>query len=109
MTNEQLIDEMTNTLLHDSEHPEHVLEYLAKDCTWTLEPGGTEYHGLKEIETFISVAMAMRGKKQRTSGADVKLTSRFAHQNYFCLEYEHAFSFGNIGKNTSKALQCLYH
>lgn len=104
MTNKQLVDEIVDILLNDSEHPKRMLPLLADNCIWALEPGGTEYQGLREVETFIDVAMKMRGKKQSASGANVKVMSKFVHGDYFCIEYAHAFSFGNLSKKASQTM-----
>ncbi len=74
------------------ESPASVLRYLADDCTWSLEPGGTTYRGIDEISAFISVAVSMAASRDPKK-AGVTITKSFADDDGFCLEYFHDFSF----------------
>jgi hypothetical protein len=93
MTNAELTKEIIDILTNDSENPGRMLENLAEDCTWVINPGGMVYNGLPEIKKFVDVAMASRGgnKKQPTK---VTVHDWFATDDRLCIEYGHAFSFG---------------
>jgi len=93
MTNKELAQEILDILTTDSEHPGRMLDLLADDCSWILQPGGTTYNGLPEIKKFIDVAMASRGNK-KSGPTKVLVRSSFGDDTQLCIEYAHTFSFG---------------
>lgn len=54
-----------------------------------MEPGGTEYHGIKEIEALVEIAMSAR----RHDGGEhrIEITNWFANDANLCVEYTHGF------------------
>lgn len=110
MTNQQLIDEIYDNLINDSDNPGRMLAHIDDACEWVLQPGEISYKGKREIATFIEVAMASRGKKQTSKPTKVKVGSHFSDQDgdHYCIEFGHAFSFGaklpGMGKKASKTI-----
>ena len=63
MTNEAnaaLVREWLDIVANDSENLERTMQCMTDDCVWVMEPGGTEYHGAREIRAFVEIAMAGR-------------------------------------------------
>jgi len=108
MTNKQLVDEIFDNLVNDSDNPGRMLAHIDDNCEWTLQPGNITYKGRKAISEFIDVAMASRGAKRSEKPTKVKVVSHFANQDstYYCFEFDHKFSFGSkvpgLGKRASK-------
>jgi hypothetical protein len=51
-----------------------------------LEPGGIEYHGAREIRTFVRIAMAGRA---HDPSHRIEITNWFANDENLCVEYGH--------------------
>ena len=90
MTNEAsetlvLLDIVAN----DSENLERTLKCVTDDRVWVMEPGGTEYHGIREIKAFVEIAMSAR----RHDGGEyrIEITNWFANDENLCVEYTHGF------------------
>lgn len=112
--NEKLVKEMLDLVANDSENLERTMKYLANDCVWIMEPGGTRYQGSREIGAFVEIAMSGRthDKKHR-----IKITNWFANEDNLCIEYTHGakltgkFTAGfNGGIKTGVSRYCItYH
>jgi hypothetical protein len=58
MANDALVAELLDVMVNDSENLDRTMDLLTDDADWFLEPDGTEYHGAREIRTFMRIAMA---------------------------------------------------
>ena len=87
MTNNALVEELLDIVANDSENLERTLKCFTDDCVWMMEPGGTEYHGIKEIKAFVAIAMSAR---RHDSGEHrIEITNWFANDTNLCVEYTH--------------------
>ena len=59
-SSEILVHELLDIMVSDAENSERLLRCLTEDCVWVMEPGGTEYHGIREIRAFVEIAMSSR-------------------------------------------------
>jgi hypothetical protein len=82
-----LLDELLDIMVNDSENLERVAALLTGDCTWVMEPGGTEYHGLEEIRAFMGIAMS--GRTHHRGRYRIEIVNAFAGQEHLCIEYTH--------------------
>jgi hypothetical protein len=100
--NEALVREILDIIANDSENLQRTLRCLTEDCVWVMEPGGTKYHGIKEIEAFVEIGMSSRMHDE--SGHRIEVTNWFANDENLCVEYTHGaaltgrFTFGLRGK-----------
>lgn len=92
-TNEQLAADLIDLMTHDSENLDRTLAMMADDCIWVMEPGGTEYYGKEEIQTFAGIAMSLRTHDNGENRMEV--TNHFISGDQLCLEYSH----GMVGTN----------
>ena len=92
--NERLCDDLIDLMTHDSENLERTLAMMSEDCIWVMEPGGTEYCGKEEIQTFAEIAMSLR--THDTGDNRLEVTNRFCFGDQLCLEYSH----GMVGTNS---------
>jgi len=86
MANDALVAEMLDLIVNDSENLDRTMDLLTDDAVWVLEPGGAEYHGAREIRTFVRIAMAGRTHDQRNR---IEITNWFADDENLCVEYGH--------------------
>ena len=86
MANGALVAEMLDLIVNDSENFERKMNLLTDDAVWVLEPGGIEYHGAREIRTFVRIAMAGRTHEQSHR---IEITNWFADDDNLCIEYGH--------------------
>lgn len=86
MANDALVAEMLDLIVNDSENLERTMDLLTEDAVWVLEPGGAEYHGAREIRTFVRIAMA--GRTHDLSNR-IEITNWFANDENLCVEYGH--------------------
>jgi hypothetical protein len=93
MTNEELAKEIIDILTNNSENPGRMVQHLAEDCTWAINPGDMMYRGLPEIKKFIDIAMASRSSK-KNQPTKVAVHDWFVDNDHLCIEYGHTFSFG---------------
>ncbi len=118
MTNEasdRLVNELIDIVANDSGNLRRTLKCLSEDCVWVMEPGGTEYRGIREVETFIGIAMS--GRTHDKSKHRIEITNWFADNENLCLEYIHGailtgqFTVGIRGKiKTGVTRYCItYH
>jgi ketosteroid isomerase-like protein len=85
--NETLVRELLDIVANDSENLERTLKCLSADCVWVMEPGGTEYHGITEIEGFVGIAMS--GRTHDNNKHRIEITNWFADNENLCVEYTH--------------------
>jgi hypothetical protein len=85
--NETLVKELLDIVANDSENLTRTLRCLTDDCVWVMEPGGTEYHGIKEIEAFVRIAMS--GRTHDGGEHRIEITNWFANDENLCVEYTH--------------------
>lgn len=85
--NEVLVLEMLDLMVNDSENLERTLKHLTDDCVWVMEPGGTEYHGMEQLRTYIEIAMSSRGHDTGTHRIEV--LNWFTAGENLCIEYTH--------------------
>jgi ketosteroid isomerase-like protein len=85
--NTALVTEILDIITNDSENLERTLECFADDCVWVMEPGGTAYRGIKEIEAFIAIAMS--GRRHDTGEHWIEISNWFATDENLCVEYTH--------------------
>jgi hypothetical protein len=112
--NSKLIEDLLDLMENDSENLERTMSYLADDCVWVMEPGGTEYHGKREIREFVDIAM---GGRIHDETHKTKITNWFASKENICVEYTHGvkstgtFTVGlKIGVKTGISRYCItYH
>lgn len=112
--NRELVKELLDLMENDSENLERTMSYLADDCVWVMEPGGTEYHGLREIRAFVGIAMSGRMHDRQHKE---KTANWFADGDNLCVEYTHGarltgkFTFGlKAGIKTGISRYCItYH
>jgi ketosteroid isomerase-like protein len=85
--NETLIKEMLDIIANDSENLERTMKWLTDDCVWVMEPGGTEYHGSKQIKGFVGIAIS-----GRTHDKDhkIEILNWFTGGENLCVEYTHS-------------------
>jgi hypothetical protein len=83
--NRTLVREWLDFVENDSENLERVIKCMSDDCVWTMEPGGAEYRGVKEIRALVDVAMS--GRKHDAEQRRIQLTNWFAEKSNFCYEY----------------------
>ena len=70
------------------------MKYLSDDCVWIMEPSGTEYHGYKQLKTFIEIAMS--GRIHDKDKHKIEILNWFNNDENLCIEYTHgAISTGN--------------
>jgi len=86
MENDALVAEMLDLIANDSENLDRTMNHLADGAVWVLEPGGVEYHGAREIRTFVRTAMASRTHDQSHR---ITITNWFANGENLCVEYGH--------------------
>ena len=90
MTNEAnaaLVREWLDIVANDSENLERTMQCMTDDCVWVMEPGGTEYHGAREIRAFVEIAMA--GRTHDKGQHRLQITNWFADSENLCYEYTH--------------------
>lgn len=92
--NNKTIDEILDIMMNDSENPKRLLPYLADDCVWTIEPGGSTYKGSMQIQKFIEVALAHKPKNKNIPKG-ITLTNKFSDNENLCIEYSHLFMLGH--------------
>ena len=85
--NKALIKEMLDLVANDSENLERTMDYLTDDCIWIMEPGGTEYHGSRELRAFVGIAMS--GRTHDKGEHRIEITNWFAGDEDLCIEYTH--------------------
>ena len=85
--NEALVKELLDIVANDSENLERTLKCLSDDCVWVMEPGGTQYHGIGEIEAFVGIAIS--GRTHNKSKHRIEITNWFADSENLCVEYTH--------------------
>jgi SnoaL-like domain len=85
--NAELVKELLDIMTNDSENLQRTLKCLTDDCVWVMEPGGTEYHGIKEIKAFVGIAMS--GRTHDKSRHRIEITNWFADNQNLCVEYTH--------------------
>jgi SnoaL-like domain len=86
MASDALVAELLDLMVNDSENLERTMDLLTDDAVWVLEPGGIEYHGAREIRTFVRIAMAGRTHDQSNR---IEITNWFADDENLCVEYGH--------------------
>ena len=74
--NKTLAREWLDFVENDSENLGRVIKSMTDDCVWTMEPGGAEYRGIREIEAFVDVAMS--GRKHDREQHRIQITNWFA-------------------------------
>lgn len=94
MANADLTEEIVDILTNDNENAERLLQYLAEDCTWVINPGGMTFTGLPEIRKFISIAGAGSGGKKKQP-VKATLDGWFAGGDKLCVEYHQPAPVGN--------------
>jgi ketosteroid isomerase-like protein len=87
MDNQALVKDLLDLIMNDSENLERTLSMLTDDCVWVIEPGVTEYHGLKQLRAFIAISMS--GRRHDTAHKIEVLNSFFDKENV-CIEYTHS-------------------
>lgn len=113
--NETLVKEMLDLVANDSENLARTMTYLTDDCVWIMEPGGTEYHGYKELKAFVEIAMS--GRTHDKDIHKIEILNWFNNDENLCIEYTHGaistgkYTFGLKGKvNTGALRYCItYH
>jgi hypothetical protein len=86
MADDALIAEMLDLIVNDSENLERTMNLLTDDAVWVLEPGGIEYHGAREMRTFVRIAMAGRSHDPNHR---IEITNWFANDENLRVEYGH--------------------
>jgi hypothetical protein len=86
MANDALVAETLDLVVNDSENLERTMNLLTDDAVWVLEPGGIEYHGAREIRSFVRIAMAGRTDDPNHR---IQITNWFANDENLCVEYGH--------------------
>lgn len=93
--NEALVKDMLDLMVNDSENLERTLSHMTEDCVWVMEPGGTEYHGMEQLRTYIGIAMGSR--THDTGSHKVEVLNCFTANENLCIEYTHGLvSTGKI-------------
>ena len=113
--NDRLVKELLDIVANDTQNLQRTLKCLSDDCVWVMEPGGTEYRGIREIEAFIGIAMSSR--THDNSKHRIEITNWFANNENLCVEYTHGailtgkFTAGLRGKiKTGVTRYCItYH
>jgi hypothetical protein len=82
-----LIEELLDVMTNDSENFERTMKLFTDDCVWVMESGGTEYHGIIEIKTFVKTAMSLRTHDKDKNTTEV--TNCFSSGENVCIEYSH--------------------
>lgn len=82
-----LVEELLDLMLNDSENLERTMNLLTDDCTWVIEPGVSEYHGSNEIRAFVDTAMSGRKHDEKHK---IEVLNHFADNENLCIEYTHS-------------------
>ena len=93
--NGALVKEWLDIVANDSENLDRTMKCMTDDCVWVMEPGGTEYHGSREIRAFVEIAMS--GRTHDKGGHKIEITNWFADGENLCYEFTHgAISTGKF-------------